>query len=172
MSALLALFAVQATAFLPSTPDLGTAEAHCADGAPGPSLLVEIAGLKDRRGRVKLEVYPANDRDFLQDDNILVSQGKTFRRVEAPVSRIGPMQLCVRLPAPGRYALAVLHDRDSNRKFGLSIDGVGFGGNPKLGLAKPKAEAATIVAGPGRTQQRVVLNYRRGLLAFGPVASR
>ena len=66
----------------------------------------------------------------------------------------------------------VLHDRDSNHRFGLSIDGVGFGGNPRLGLGKPRAAAATIVAGPGETRQRIVLNYRRGLLAFGPVASR
>lgn len=154
---------------IPSTPDLGKAEARCRTNEAGPALLVSVAGLKDRKGNLKLEVYPANDVDFLQDDNILVAQGKTFRRVEVPVPSDGPATLCVRLPGKGRYAVSVLHDRDGNRKFGLSIDGVGFGGNPKLGLGKPKALAASIVAGEGLTRERIVMNYRRGLMSFGPL---
>ena len=154
---------------LPSTPDLGKAEARCRTGETGPALLVDIIGLKDRQGRLKLEIYPANDADFLQDDNILIAQGRTFRRVEVPVPQSGPVQLCVRLPGPGRYAVSLLHDRDANRKFGLSVDGIGFGGNPRLGMAKPKAAAASIVAGANLTRERIVMNYRRGLLAFAPI---
>lgn len=172
MSALAILLVVQAAASIRSTPDLGKAQARCVEGMSDPALLIDVAGLKDREGRLKVEVYPANDRDFLQDDNLLVAQGKTFRRVETLTPSNGPARLCVRLPAPGRYAVMVLHDRDSNHRFGLSIDGVGFGNNPKLGLGKPRADAAAVVAGPGETRQRIVLNYRRALLAFGPVASR
>lgn len=166
--------AAAAIPIMPSTPDLGKAEARCRPGESGPSFLLDVVGLKDGKGNLKAEVYPANDRDFLQDDNILISQGKTFRRVEVPVRQDGPqnghaMQLCIRVPGPGRYAVSVLHDRDSNRKFGLSVDGVGFGGNPKLGLGKPKAASATLVAGTGPTRYRIVMNYRRGLLSFGPI---
>ena len=161
-----------ASAIILSTPDLGKSDAQCRDNENGPAFLIDVVGLKDRTGRLKLEVYPANEADFLADDNILISQGKTFRRVETPVSQGSPIQLCVRLPGPGRYAVMVLHDRDSNRKFGVSIDGVGFGGNPKLGLGKPKAVAASIVAGTGPIRQRIVMNYRRGLLSFGPLAAR
>ncbi|HEX8057155.1 MAG TPA: DUF2141 domain-containing protein [Novosphingobium sp.] len=156
-------------AYLPSSPELGTAEGRCRRGEQGPALLVEIDGLKDRRGRIKLELYPANDDDFLQDDNLLVSAGKTFRRVEAPVPASGAVELCIRAPSPGTYALSVLHDRDSNRRFSLSIDGIGFGGNPKLGWSKPKAAAASVRVGPSPTPLRVVMNYRRGLFAFGPI---
>ncbi|RVT43668.1 DUF2141 domain-containing protein [Sphingobium algorifonticola] len=158
-----------ATPIIPSTPDLGKAEARCRPGESGPSFLLDIVGLKDRQGKLKVEVYPANDRDFLQDDNILIAQGKTFRRVEVPVQHGSAVQLCVRVPGPGRYAVTVLHDRDANRKFGLSVDGVGFGGNPKLGMGKPKAAAATIIAGNSPTRERIVMNYRRGLLSFGPI---
>lgn len=167
-----AAFAAFMSAIIPSTPDLGKAEARCRPGEPGPALLIDVIGLKDRQGRLKLEIYPANDRDFLQDDNILISQGKTFRRVEIPVPDRESVQLCARLPGPGRYAVSLLHDRDSNRKFGLSVDGVGFGGNPRLGLGKPKALAASVVAGPRVTHERIVINYRRGLLSFGPVERR
>lgn len=158
-----------AAAYLPSTPDLGKAEAQCRPNEAGPAVLVLVTGLKDRDGRIKAELYPANDTDFLADDNVLIMAGKTFRRVEIPVPPSGPVQLCLRIPGPGQYALMVLHDRDSNRKFGLSTDGVGFSGNPKMGLSKPKAEVAIFTAGPGLTTQTVRMNYRRGLFSFGPI---
>lgn len=158
-----------AMAALRSTPDLGQAEGRCRANEPGPALLVDIAGLKDRRGRLKLEVYPANDRDFLADDNKLIEAGKVFRRVVAPVAGSGTPQLCVRLPAAGSYAVMVMHDRNDNHRFELSTDGVGFTGNPKLGLSRPRAAQARIVAGGGLTRTRVVMNYRTGLFSFGPV---
>ena len=46
---------------------------------------------------------------------------------------------------------------------------VGFGGNPKLGMGKPKAAAATMIVGSGPTRGRIIMNYRRGLLSFGPI---
>lgn len=150
-------------ATLQSTPDLGTAEGRCRPNELGASFLVNVEGLKDRTGKLKLEVYPARDPDFLADDNILISAGKVFRRVEQPVPASGPVQLCVRLPTAGRYAVSLLHDRDGDRKFGWRIDGIGFAGNPKLGWSKPAASAASAVARPGPTQIEIVMNYRRGL---------
>src|SRR5689334_8360802 len=106
---------------LRSSPDLGKAEGRCRPGESGPSFLVDVAGLKDRRGLLKLELYPANDDDFLEDDNVLLNHGKTFRRVEVAVPQSGPVTLCIRAPGPGLYALSLLHDRDANHKFGLSV---------------------------------------------------
>jgi len=56
----------------------------------------------------------------------------------------------------------VLHDRDSNRKFGWRVDGIGFAGNPKLGLGKPNVAEASIRAGSTPTRIAIVLNYWRG----------
>lgn len=147
--------------------DLGKAEGRCRPDESGPAFIVDVAGLKDRKGNLKLEIYPANDKDFLEDDRILVNAGKVFRRVEVPVPANG--QLCVRVPRPGTYAVSILHDRDSNRKFGLSTDGIAFAGNPKLGMSKPKAASASARAGSGITRLRVVMNYRTGLVSFGPL---
>jgi len=146
-----------------SSPDLGKAEGKCRPDESGPAFLVDVVGLKDRVGKLKLEVYPANDADFLADDNLLISQGKTFRRVEEVLPKADNVQLCVRVPGPGPYTLTVLHDRDGNRKFGWTIDGIGFGSNPRLGWSKPKAAAARVVAGNGPTRISVVMNYRSGL---------
>jgi len=162
----------QATA-VPSSPDLGKAEGRCRPGEQGPALLVRVDGLKDRNGNLKLEVYPANDKDFLQDDNILINEGKVFRRVEQPVGTASPVELCVRIPGPGTYAVSVLHDRDGNRKFGLSVDGIAFTGNPKLGLSKPKAAQSSVaVSGNGLSRVSVVMNYRTGLMRFGPLRAK
>jgi len=154
-------FLVAAT--IPSTPDLGTAEGRCRSNELSPSFLVNVEGLKDRRGKLKLEVYPANASDFLEDDNILIAAGKTFRRVEQSVPASGPVQLCVRVPSAGRYAVSLLHDRDSNRKFSWRVDGIGFAGNPRLGWGKPAASDASAVARSGPTRIEIVMNYRRGL---------
>jgi uncharacterized protein (DUF2141 family) len=154
---------------LRSTPDLGKAEAQCRPGETGPAFIVDVLGLKDWKGRLKLEVYPANDADFLADDNILINSGKTFRRVEVPVPNERMPKLCVRLPGPGTYAVTLLHDRNIDRKFNFFIDGIGFSANPKLGLSKPKSRAVAANAGNGLTLLRIVMNYRTGLLSFGPL---
>jgi hypothetical protein len=59
--------------------------------------------------------------------------------------------------------VTVLHDRDSNRKFGWRSDGIGFASNPRLGLGKPKARVASATAGSAPTRIEIVMNYQRGL---------
>ncbi|MBI0476989.1 DUF2141 domain-containing protein [Sphingomonas sp. MA1305] len=155
----LTLIALQAGSNL----DLGKAAGACRPSEPGPALMVEAVGLRDRTGLLKLEVYPATDEDFLADDSHLVAEGKTFRRVEAVIPRSGPVRLCVRLPHAGRYAVSLLHDRNSDHRFNVSGDGIGFAGNPRLGWSKPKARSVSVDAGGGITPIRVLINYRHGL---------
>jgi uncharacterized protein (DUF2141 family) len=168
-AALLALLPAASRAQVESSPNLGKAEGQCRASEPGPAVMITVVGLKDRKGVVRAELYPDTDDDFLEDDNILINAGKTFRRVEMPLPPSGPVVLCVRTPGPGSYTLSLLHDRDANRKFGLSSDGVGFPGNPRLGLSKPKAAAARFQTTAGLTSISIRLNYRRGLLSFGPI---
>ncbi len=149
---------------LKSSPDLGKAEGRCRPGEGGPALLVEAVGMKDRSGQMKLEVYPANDQDFLADDNVLIAAGKTFRRAESATPQAGPVVLCVRIPGPGTYAVSVLHDRNMDRRFSWKIDGIGFSANPHLGWSKPRASASrVIVNGGGVSKISVVMNYKHGL---------
>lgn len=156
-------FAVISAAFVNTGPDLGKAEGQCREHEQGPAFLVDVIGMKDRTGLLKLEVYPSNDADFLQDDNILINAGKVFRRVEIQPPQTGPVSLCIRVPGPGPYSLSLLHDRDRNRKFGWTVDGIGFAGNPRLGWSKPKAAKTRALAGSGPTRIDIVMNYRHGL---------
>jgi uncharacterized protein (DUF2141 family) len=159
----LPLIALLAAAPVASSPDLGKAEGRCRDHETGPALLIEVAGLKDRSGLIKAEVYPSNDADFLQDDNILINTGKVFRRVEYAVPANGTPTVCIRVPGPGAYSVILMHDRNANRKFNWREDGIGFPGNPHLGWSKPKATSARLVAGGDITRVRIVLNYAKGL---------
>lgn len=165
----LLLLSSAAGAQVESSPNLGKAEGQCRPNESGPAVMITVVGLKDRKGNLRAELYPDNDQDFLEDDNILINAGKTFRRVEMPVPAAGAVMLCIRTPGPGSYTISLLHDRDMNRKFGLSSDGVGFPGNPKLGLSKPKASAVRLVTTAGITDISIRLNYRRGLFSFGPL---
>ena len=169
LTAIFAAPLIIAATDVPSSPDLGKADGLCRSSERGPAIKVSVQGLKDRKGKLKLEVYPSNDTDFLEDDNKLINAGKTFRRVEASIPASGTPQLCIRVPSSGTYSLSLLHDRDANRKFGLSIDGIGFSSNPKLGRSKPKAAATRISAGSGITNTSIIMNYRQSLISFGPL---
>ncbi len=167
-----ALLPIAAIAQVPSSPSLGIAEGRCRPDESGPALMITVAGLKDRKGTVKAELYPANDADFLQDDNILINQGKTFRRVVMDVPQSGPVVLCLRAPAAGTYGLSLLHDRDRDRRFNKSWDGdgVGFGANPSgQGPFKPRISVGRVTVGNGPTPVTIRMMYRNGLLSVGPL---
>lgn len=169
----LALLAIQPAVaqdrgYIASSPQLGQDEGRCRKGAGETSFDVSVQGLKDSQGTLKLEVYPATKDDFLADDNKLVMAGKTFRRVVQTVPSGADPHMCIRLPGPGTYALVLLHDRDNDRKFKWTYDGIGFAGNPKLGWGKPDVHKASARAGSGATPVSIVMNYKHGL-GMGPL---
>jgi uncharacterized protein (DUF2141 family) len=146
---------------------LGEDAAACATG--GPAILVSVVGLKDRKGELKLELYPANEEDFLKDDRDLLKQNKLFRRVRAPTPLQGDPQLCLRLPRPGRYALLLTHNRDGKNKFSVWSDGAGFVSPKKIGRSRPKLAQALVDVSMGVRSVTIQPQYLRGLSGFGPV---
>ena len=167
-----ALFSLTLAAAIAATPAsaeiLGSDAAACNEGA-GPAILAHLTGLKDRKGAIKLELYPANDKDFLEDDGILIRAGKTFRRVSIDTPASGTVSVCIRVPRPGRYALLATHDRDGKNKFNFFQDGAGFPSNKRLGLSRPKVTEAVIDVGNGVAVTNIRMQYLRGLLSgFGP----
>lgn len=140
----------------------------CAAGH-GPAIRVAITGLKDRTGRLKLELYPGNEADFLKDDRDLQKEGKFFRRIWAPMPSSGDVVMCIRAPAAGRYALLFTHDRDGQNKFDFWKDGAGFPSNVKLGRHRPAVNQALINVGAGVTTTTIRAQYLRGLSGFGPI---
>jgi len=162
------LFITGATALAVAAPAamaqaaLGPEAGSCSSGSGGPAVLVNVSGFKHRSGKLRVQVYGSNPAHFL-------AKGKKLKRIDLPVARSGTMPVCVALPRPGNYAIAVRHDADGNGKSGWN-DGGGFSRNPKISLLdlKPSYQEVAIPVGRGVKPIQVVLNYRSGL-KIGPV---
>jgi uncharacterized protein (DUF2141 family) len=161
----LALLAIAAP--LPAGPVQGV-DGSCSIGQ-GPQIRVQVQGIKDRTGRLKLELYPANEADFLKDDRDLVKEGKVFRRVWAPMPASGPINLCIRAPQAGRWAVLFTHDRDGKNKFNFWQDGAGFVSAQRMGRNRPKLSQAAISVPGGGTTIAVRVQYLRGISGFAPL---
>lgn len=144
-------------------------DASACGGGEGPAVLAHIEGLKDRKGELKLELYPANEQDFLRDDRDLIKEGKLFRRIRVATPQTGPVAMCMRVPRPGRYALLFTHNRDGKNKFSIWSDGAGFASNQKLGRSRPRLAQALIDVHAGVTTVTMRAQYLRGLSGFGPI---
>lgn len=162
-----ALIAAAGLASVPASAQVLGPDAAACNGGQGPAILATVTGLKDARGTIKLELYPANETDFLEDDKKLLAAGKVFRRITVAAPATRAARLCIRVPRPGRYALFFGHDRDGKRKFDFWSDGAGFPGNRKIGRSRPKLSDALIQVGAGVTQTTIRAQYLRGLGGFG-----
>ena len=135
-------------------PPLGADAAVCRAGRP--SILVNVLGFNQRTGNVRVALY-GNPDTFLD-------RGATLRKINLPVTPGGPMRICIAVPHPGRYAIAVRHDVDGDNARGDWTDGGGFSRNPRLSLLhlRPSFDAVAVNVGQGVLGVNVTLNYRYG----------
>jgi hypothetical protein len=157
--------AAAAFALLPvaaqATP-VGPYASLCASGKP--SILARVSGFKSATGMVSIKLYQSGPK--------FLDKGAYLRKVELPVTRTGPMDICVPVPASGRYALSVRHEVKGEKS---RADGGGFSGNPNISLIdvalkrKPKAEEVTFSVEDSTRLVPIVLKYLQGG-SFRPVA--
>lgn len=148
-----------------SPASLSTHDPFCPADYAGPSVLVRVDGFKDRAGQLRVELYPDDPEDFLAPGRALRAAGKVFQRIDIPTPAEGVAEVCVVLPHAGGFAMAVLHDRNTDGKLNPFSDGYGFPNNPRLGYSKPDVKAAAFAAGEERVTLDVILNYWNGLSA-------
>ena len=127
----------------------------CASGKP--SIEVVISGFKQPTGTVKVTLYDGSPAHYL------VAHGK-LRNVVVPVRSTDPLDVCIAVPTPGLYAVALHHDLNGNGDKDRA-DGAGFSRNPRLSVfnLKPPFSATGIRVGSGPTRTGVTLMYLRGL---------
>jgi uncharacterized protein (DUF2141 family) len=168
---LLLLAGMAALAAPPNARAADPADGNCAT-QPGPAIRVNVIGLKDRAGRLKLEAYPANEADFLKDDRDLIKAGKPFKRIWAPMPGSGPVSLCIKVPHAGRWAVLFTHDRDGKNKFNFWQDGAGFVSAQRMGRNRPKVTQAAIAVPASGMTISIRVQYLRGLSGFAPVSNK
>jgi uncharacterized protein (DUF2141 family) len=120
----------------------------------GPAVLVQVRGVKEAAGRIRVQSYPATSGAWL-------AKGQWINRIESRANA-GSMTFCVPVPAEGKYGIAVRHDRNANGKTDISQDGGGFSNNPGiniLNLGKPSVKKVAFHAGAGVTRITINLRY-------------
>ena len=129
---------------------------RCGSSRNGPAVLVDVRGFAAETGKVRVQSYPATKSAWL-------SKGEWLNRIDIPVRPSnGTMRFCMPVPQPGKYGIAVRHDRNGNGKTDISSDGGGFSNNPSISifnLGKPGVEKAAFYAGPGVTKITITLKY-------------
>lgn len=127
----------------------------CAPGK-GPAVRLQISGLRSAGGNLFVRTYYAKSGDWLRSKRYI-------HRIDAR-PRKGQMYVCVPLPGAGRYAIAVQHDENGNRKTDFSGDGAGMSNNPEiktfLGIPRPPSvDKAAFSAGKGVTSLAIRVRY-------------
>ena len=117
---------------------------------------VEIAGLHSDKGQVLCSLF-SSPSDFPK---------KTGKAVAHAKSSIAQGHASCEFPgiAPGRYAVSVFHDENSNGKLdtkfmGIPSEGVGASNAAKGHLGPPKFDAAAFPFTGGRVELKITINY-------------
>jgi uncharacterized protein (DUF2141 family) len=149
--ALLAMSGLTATApsSAPALDPTGPDAAACVPGAAGVSVVLRVSNFKSVKGSMRVQVY--------NDPKTFLERGAFLRRFDVPVK--GPLtDICVSLPAAGRYGIMVRHDADGDTTNGWR-DGFGFTNRVKRELSKPKWGEAAVDIPNGRTILPIRLFY-------------
>lgn len=122
---------------------------------PVADLDIAISGLRNPSGTVLLCLTQRGGAQYLKCAKDPARITRAVPSAEAGVIRIA-------VPAPGRYALLVIHDENRNGKldtmFGVPREGFGFSRNPAIRMGPPRyGDVQFAVAGSVR--QAVKLKY-------------
>jgi uncharacterized protein (DUF2141 family) len=147
---------VIALAFLTAGAAAAAAEPACTGPASATRLLVRVEGVESSSGLVAVTLY-ADERS-----RFLARRGSLY--VGRVPARQGRTEVCIHVPKPGTYALAVYHDADADRSFdrtslGLPSEGFGFSNNPPTFLGMPNFARVRIAVPRSGTRTMVKLKY-------------
>jgi len=127
--------------------------------SPSPTtckLIVHIDGFRNQKGNAGITVFTSPDGWPENNDNAFMHVGHPFTGDKATME--------LQLPA-GRYAIAVLHDENSNHKLDRNIigwpkEGFGFSNNPKVNLSAPGFGTAAMQVNCPVTETTIHLIYK------------
>ncbi len=123
------------------------------------NLSVTIDGLKNQKGQVCLSVFSSSQGFPNKNDRALAIQC-------VKLTGTAPTITFPKLKA-GNYAVAVIHDANSDNKlntngFGIPIEGFGFSQNPKILTGPPKFSDASVLVVGANTEVQIQMQYLFG----------
>jgi uncharacterized protein (DUF2141 family) len=139
-----------------AAPAQAVVPAGCKGNPSNTYVNVSIEGLRSGSGLVAVTLYPDDPRRFLVKKGSL----KVARvAADSPVTR-----MCLFVPAPGTYAVAVYHDEDASKKLnrnglGLPKEGFGFSNNPATIAGLPAFKSVRIRVPGSGASMRIKMKY-------------
>ena len=127
--------------------------ARCSTSS-GAAVKVQISGIESATGTIRVQSYRGTKEDWLE-------KGRWINRIELPAKK-GSMTVCMPLPGPGTYGIAVRHDANGNGKTDISQDGGGMSNNPSINifnLGKPSYKKTQFVVGDSVTSIGITMRY-------------
>jgi uncharacterized protein (DUF2141 family) len=122
------------------------------------SLRIHVDGFRNTRGNLGTILFTA--RDGWPEDKL-----KSFRHGPAPIDTKTSTAVAIWPLPPGDYAVAAIHDENSNAKLdrnmiGIPKEGFGFANNPHVGFSAPPFEQAVVHLACPATDITIHLQYR------------
>jgi len=129
---------------------------HANENCLDDGVLVSVKGVRSDDGLVAALIYDNNPDNFLKN-------GRKLHRVRQPASS-GLTTVCLPMPEPGAYAIAVFHDENANKRLdrgflGIPSEGYGFSNNPGFRFGVPELQEVLIDLKGGRVEVQVELTY-------------
>ena len=141
-------------ALLTAAPFIARA-ATCQGEPTSARLEIVVDGVRSGHGLMTASLYADDPGQFLKKNGAI--------KVWRDAARAPGTTMCIWLPRPGTYAVAVYHDANSNQKLDIGPfgprEGYGFSNNARALFALPTFEAARFVAKAGDTILHVRLRY-------------
>lgn len=140
-------------ALLTILPNLAPAQSTSSEPC---KVLVHIDGFRNQKGDAGVTVFTSADGWPENNNKAFIHEGHPFSGDKTTVE--------LQLP-PDRYAIAVLHDENSNHKLdrnmiGWPKEGFGFSNNPKVGLSAPSFDTAAMQVTCPVTETTIHLIYK------------
>jgi len=120
----------------------------------GPAVWLQMTNVKSSTGNMRVVLYKAVKQDWLE-------KGRWLQRFEVPAQE-GAMTVCMPVPGPGEYAIAIRHDANDNNWSDMMVDGGGMSGNPSLNifnLGRPDVSKARFRIGKEVLPMTVRMRY-------------
>jgi uncharacterized protein (DUF2141 family) len=157
-AAALTATAIAATVMSGSTAASANTNApNCAGPVSDTWINVTVDGVRNGNGLMAVTLYADEPRKFL------VKKGSMYvGRVDATAPET---RMCLFVPKPGVYALAVYHDEDSSRNIkrsgvlGLPEEGFGFSNNPPTIASIPSFRSVRLNISKTGLSTRIHLKY-------------
>lgn len=130
---------------------------NCAGPASDTWINVTVTNVRNSNGLMAVTLYADDSRRFL------VRHGSLYvGRVPASAPET---RMCLFVPKPGVYAIAVYHDEDSSQKInrggmlGIPTEGFGFSNDPPTIASLPAFRSVRLHIGKTNLSTRITLKY-------------